>query len=209
MPTRLPRLVLPLHWLLIVGSGMFAIAKYEQNPGRTGNTPQEWPKSTEVALDTARPTLLMFAHPKCPCTRASIAELNRLLARCRGQVAVHLFFFVPEDAQPDWIRTGLWDSAGTIPNVVVEQDPGGSLAKRFGAETSGFIVLYDPRGRLLFRGGITAGRGHEGDNEGESAIAALLTANNSAVRHEARVFGCSIQNPELSLQTEATPCTRP
>jgi hypothetical protein len=199
--------------LLIVFGGLAAMAKYDQNPGTVGNTPHEWPvTAAQVALDPSRPTLVMFAHPKCPCTRASLAELNRLLARCEGQVAVHLFFFAPEEAPADWKHTGLWDSAESIPGVVVEQDPGGALAKRFGAETSGFVALYDPHGRLLFKGGITAGRGHEGDNEGESTIAALLTANTAPVRPETRVFGCPIQNPELSLQanvTATTTCTRP
>ena len=38
--------------------------------------------------------------------------------------------------------------------------------QRFGAETSGQTLLYDRDGRLLFSGGTTGSRGHDGDNAG-------------------------------------------
>jgi len=31
-------------------------------------------------------------------------------------------------------------------------------------------MLYDKLGQLVFNGGITSSRGHEGDNEGQDAI---------------------------------------
>ena len=56
--------------------------------------------------------------------------------------------------------------------------------------TSGHALLFDRDGRLLFRGGITPARGHEGDNFGASAIAARLAGR--PARAEAPVFGCPI-----------------
>ena len=43
-----------------------------------------------------------------------------------------------------------------------------------GATTSGHVLLYDAGGVLRFAGGITDGRGHEGDNAGLDAALALL-----------------------------------
>ena len=66
-------------------------------------------------------------------------------------------------------------------------------ARRFGAATSGYVVLYDMRGQLLFKGGITAGRGHAVDNAGADAIKSLLRGR-SADMNRAPVYGCSLAN---------------
>lgn len=176
-------------WLAVVVAGMAAMARYEQAPGKPGVAPQSWPAEAGAAGNL--PTLLVFAHPQCPCTRATIGELNRLLVKARGRVAVRVVFFAPENATEDWTRSDLWQSAASIPGVSVEMDRDGKMARQFGVETSGQAVLYDAGGQLLFQGGITAGRGHAGDNEGENAILAkLLTAPGRTDR--TAVFGCSL-----------------
>ena len=145
----------------------------------------------------------MFAHPQCPCTRASVEELNRLMARCSGQVAAHVLFLKPAGLPDSWTRTGLWPSVAAIPKVSVQEDADGAEATRFGAETSGFVVLYDPQGKLLFKGGITGGRGHAGDNAGESAVASLLTERTAAIA-ETPVFGCSLLGNCENTPTNST-----
>ena len=65
--------------------------------------------------------------------------------------------------------------------------------QRFGAETSGYVLLYDTHGKLLFKGGITGSRGHAGDNAGESAIVALLEGE-KPVLTRTKVYGCSLLN---------------
>ena len=86
---------------------------------------------------------------------------------------------------------GLWPSAAAIPGVAAREDLDGAQARLFGAETSGFLVLYDPRGQLLFQGGITGSRGHAGDNAGEDAVALLLTGRAAGLR-QTPVYGCSL-----------------
>jgi hypothetical protein len=51
--------------------------------------------------------------------------------------------------------------------------------------------LYAPTGKLLFSGGITASRGHEGDNVGRSAIVSFILNGHAPVNHTP-VFGCSL-----------------
>jgi hypothetical protein len=70
-------------------------------------------------------------------------------------------------------------------------DADGSEARRFGAETSGHTLLFDPNGSLLFSGGITASRGHAGRNAGESAIIAAVNGKRTD-RTGTPVFGCSL-----------------
>lgn len=208
MPTRRARLFLFCFlWLLVVAGGLAGLARYEQSAGSIGATPSQWPLSADISLDPTRPTLLMFAHPKCPCTRASMEEFNRLLAQCHEAVTPHVLFFVPENKANDWAEGALWKSAKAIPGVVVETDPEGRKARLFGAETSGYVVLYSPRGELLFQGGITAGRGHAGDNTGESAILSLLASRDTQTR-QSRVFGCNLLSPQAPSPGLTTACTK-
>jgi hypothetical protein len=186
---------LGLIWLLAAGTGFAWILKYQSAGGNAGTAPEHWPATAQITFDTKRDTLVMFAHPQCPCTRASMEELNRLLARHRGQVTTHVMFIQPAGFTPSQMQSGLWRSAEAIPDVAVHTDTNGVQAKLFGAETSGYVLLYDAQGRLLFRGGITGGRGHEGDNAGEDDIGTLL-AGEAAHDRQTPVYGCSLINPE-------------
>jgi hypothetical protein len=61
--------------------------------------------------------------------------------------------------------------------------------------TSGQVLLYDVSGRLVFRGGITAGRGHAGDNVGRDNVVAFLL-HDTVPAESTPVFGCSIDDAE-------------
>jgi hypothetical protein len=189
--TLYKQISLCLVWLVVVGAGFVVLANYQSASGSIGRTPSDWPAQTRVALDQKRDTLIMFAHPRCPCTRASMEELNRLLARGHDNVAVQVWFFKPAGFPADWTRSDLWRSAAAIPGVTVQDDPEGAQARLFGAETSGYVLLYDPRGKLLFKGGITGSRGHAGDNAGEDAVVSLLAGQDTSLR-QTPVYGCSL-----------------
>ncbi len=70
-------------------------------------------------------------------------------------------------------------------------DVDGHEAQRFHAHTSGETLLYNASGKLLFQGGITGRRGHEGDNAGRAACLSLLTSERAPLSH-APVFGCAL-----------------
>ena len=186
-----------LGWATAVGGGLLLVLKYENTAGTAGHTPPRWPAHFQLTYDTKRPTLVMFAHPQCPCTRASIGELARLMTQCQGQLTAHVFVLRPTGFSQDWAQTDLWRSATAIPGVDVRYDDGGVEARRFGAETSGYVVLYDSTGRLIFHGGITGARGHAGDNAGRSAMVALLR-HQTVGSSETPVFGCSLQTVDAT-----------
>ena len=146
----------------------------------------------------------MLAHPHCPCTRASIEELSKLMARVRSPVAAHVLFLKPAGFPGDWGQTDLRRSAASIPGVVVLEDDDGAEARRFRAATSSQVLLYDAGGRLLFSGGITGSRGHSGDNAGRSAVESFLN-DGAAERAETFVFGCPLfdENSECRKPADA------
>ena len=178
-------------WVATVVTAMAFIVRYTLTPGPVASAPIHWPANSLIVLDAKRPTLIMFAHPQCPCTRASIGELERLMANCHGRLSAQVWFIKPAATAEGWMDTDLWRSASAIPGVTVHCDEEGAEARRFQAETSGQTVLYDRNGRLWFQGGITISRGHSGDNPGRSAVEALLKYQ-SAVLAQTPVFGCPL-----------------
>ena len=193
---KAPRyLGLCLLWLSLAGAGTWGLLSYENTPGHAGKTIAVWPADSQIARSPDRATLLMFLHPYCPCSRASIEELNRLLGQCQNSVSVNVLFVRPQGVADDWAKTSLRKVAESIPGIHVTLDGDGKEARRFAAESSGYVVLYSPRGELLFSGGITGSRGHAGQNPGEDAVIALINGHSLPLTH-ANVYGCDLFDPD-------------
>ncbi|MDA0712177.1 MAG: RedB protein [bacterium] len=184
-------LLFGLAWVAAVSAGMGILTQYETAPGDSGEPPAHWPERSRIPRMPKGMTLVMAAHPRCPCTRASIEELARVVAVCQGLVATHVVFVLAEKSDPDWTETDLWLAAGIIPGVQVHADPSGREASLFGAATSGHALLYDAEGTLRFSSGITGSRGHAGDNTGRWRVVDLIQGRSSEAS-EGFVFGCSL-----------------
>jgi len=180
-------------WLIVVGIGLSYLWTYESTPGLVAAAPLNWPADSQLQPASDRASLVMLVHPQCPCTRASIGELAAIMAHCEGRVNAYVLFMKPEGSAENWEKTDLWQSAAKIPGVSVISDPNGEEAQRFHAATSGQTLLYDTKGQLLFTGGITASRGHSGDNAGRSAIVSLINREVPDTT-ETSVFGCPLFN---------------
>jgi hypothetical protein len=181
---------------LVAAVGVRTLLTYERAAGGVATVPNTWPAS-ELARTPDQPTLVMLAHPHCPCTRASVAELAKIMAHLHGKARAYVLFSTPAHVSGDWEDTDLRNSAAEIPGVKIVSDIDGVEAQRFGAETSGHTLLYAPDGRLLFSGGITHSRGHAGDNAGADAIVALVR-NKTPASTQTLVFGCSLPRNEAS-----------
>ncbi len=181
-------------WLAVVGLGMNVLLDEQTRAGAPAHPPASWPVVTRLALAPEGPTLLVFAHPRCACTRATMAELDRLLARVPGKVATTIVLVLPEGSDAAWGRGAIAHAAAAIQGARVVTDPDGAEARRFGALTSGQALLYGRDGSLEFVGGITPGRAHEGANAGSDAIVAAV-AHGMAPRAMTAVFGCALSAP--------------
>lgn len=181
-------------WIVAVGAGAMAMWTYQTTPGDAAEPPGRWPSASTVAAPAGRPTLLLIAHPHCPCTRATVGELGRLMARLRDRVSVEVLVYRPREFAAGWERTDVWDAAARIPGVGMRVDVDGAEAARFGAATSGQVLLYDAAGRRLFSGGLTNARGHVGESPAQERIAALVEGRETEDA-TARVFGCALAGP--------------
>lgn len=205
---RLGWFILPaltVLWLCLVGIGMSAMWKYQVTPGEVTKSPLHWPADSQIECNTNRATLVMFAHPHCPCTRASINELALIMTHCSEKLDAQVLFLKPTKFPENWEQTDLWLSAEEIPGVNVFSDEDGTEAMKFHAKTSGYSLLFDANGQLLFRGGITGSRGHSGDNAGRSAIESILM-NGVAETNQTLAFGCPLLGSKDTCDKEHQKC---
>lgn len=172
------------------------------------STAAKWPAETRLPRAADRPTLLFFIHPRCPCTRASVRELERTLTGAGLSRALQpkliIVASLPANASGAWRNTDTLRRASALPRAETWWDVDGREAGRFGAQTSGTAMLYSQAGRLLFAGGVTVSRGHDGDNAGCDRLYALLTRQTHARQEPTPVFGCS-----LCVGSEAPDCREP
>lgn len=177
-------------WVTAIALGARELWHYSQTPGKLAATPERWPAAAGGGV-RGKPTLVMFLHPECPCSRASVTELSRLMTRMPRDLAVVAYFLQLDGEEWSAKNSVLWKTVSRLPGVRIVPDLHGEMAKVFGAETSGTTLLYDAEGNLRFRGGITSGRGHEGENESEEALISSLREMR-AQPTSTNVFGCSL-----------------
>ncbi|MCE9554570.1 MAG: hypothetical protein K8T91_14525 [Planctomycetes bacterium] len=189
-----------LIWLLACVAGLGWLMRYQNQPGPIAQTPSLWPSDSKIARVADGTTLIMFVHPHCPCSRASLDELERVIAQSAGKLAPRIVFIRPRGAQAGWQQTDLWRTASALPGAEVLTDEEGAEAVRFAATTSGHTVLFDRQGKLLFSGGITLARGHSGDNPGHTAVVTLAKEIPSDCCLTP-VFGCPLTSANPSLES--------
>lgn len=184
-------------WLASVLGSMAVLIDYTNQSGDPGSPPQAWPEQAHLDHSHESDTLVLFAHPLCPCTSASIAELARLIAEAPNPILTHVVFFAPDEHS--WPQTQLEKKATRIPDVIVHRDPEGVESRIFGVSTSGHVLLYGADGHLRYSGGITGGRGHEGANTGRTSVLACIRERSTAPPFP--IFGCGLRELE---EVEAT-----
>jgi hypothetical protein len=182
-------------WLGVVAVGVRSLLAYAYTPGAVAPAPAAWPVAGGAFPGGS--SLVMFVHPHCPCSRASIHELAAAMATAGSRLKARVYVELPDGMSPGWERGELWRLAAAIPGVEVITDAGGRAAVAFQASVSGQAHLYDSDQRLIFSGGLTPARGHEGDNAGRRAIQAHLEGriNDAAL---APAFGCYLQAASTS-----------
>lgn len=190
-------LCLIAFWGMLAIGGALALEYYAAAPGDPGTPVERWPSASNLPRSADRFTLVMFLHPRCPCSQASLTELSRLLTRAGTRHETLIVFTRPPGL--DFAHDGaLWERAVAMEGVTVVEDKAGEEALRFGAMTSGHTLLFDTSGRRVFTGGITPARGHEGDNAGAHAITEILRQAQTTAGFDTPVYGCSLLGKALA-----------
>ena len=185
-PVLGPRAVM---WLFVpIVAGLLGLGVYERSPGGRS-------VAARIAPELDGRSLFVFIHPGCPCTRASLEQLDRVLTQVRDvEIDVRMFFFRPLNAQHGFAGSEFEERAERMPGVQVIDDPGGVMARRFGVRTSGHALFFEKDGEIVFDGGLTGSRGHSGDNSNSAMLRDLILQRDPADEDSVRpVYGCAIR----------------
>jgi len=189
-------------WIASLGLALSLLARHHGAEGNPGATPAAWP-SAEPRLAPDGLEIMLFVHPRCPCTVRSIdaaASLRHMLEARGVQCGVRTVIRTPAVAGED---DEAWRDSPTVGRLARlgphrrQFDPGGSIADRWGAITSGHVAIFDASGRRLLDGGLNPARAHAEDPAVLRAIADRLTAGLPVAARP--VFGCRI--PDAASDT--------
>ena len=176
-------------WFAAFAGGTVAFLRFEFTPGDETRAPLVWPKDSSLALHPEGMTLVLFAHPHCVCTRASLDELQVVLSHHARPMSAQVVFVQLSGFTDQDMTDESWEKAGRIPGIERRIDKEGVEARRFGALVSGYTVLYDSSGKLLFEGGVTGSRGQVGANAGRNSVIGFLR-DGKVDTSRTPVFGC-------------------
>lgn len=155
-----------------------------------------WPEGSMIKRDDKAYHLIVMMHPHCPCSRATLHELISIITKSREKVSLYILFSKPKSFPQKWVETDLYTNAQKVPDTHIFIDENSQQARLFGAVSSGQTFLFDAKGTLLFSGGITASRGHEGDSIGKNAIMDILQNKDVHLTQSPPVFGCLLHEKD-------------
>jgi hypothetical protein len=174
---------------------------YRPMPTAAGVT--SWPdetcvlKSADSEVAAGKFRIVVFAHPFCPCTRATLHKFDESLTRLPGNSAVSVVFVTAGLQMADVTGSDNVAYARRLPGVEVRFDHTGDESRRFGASVSGEVFAFNCRGCRVFHGGVTSGRGHEDASVGQQQLE-RLAGGFAEEAYTGPVFGCALPAGGLS-----------
>lgn len=191
MPNKLRALAVLWAGLVILVNAL--LFHYQSTAGDPAKAPSHWPAQSAIRPGST-PTLLMFVHPSCECTESSLREFNRLLTQAANPINAQVVVSMAPGMSEEWVRLHTLKTLLHSDKVRVMMDVGLRETDLFGVKTSGDVLLYSADGRLLFDGGITPSRGHEGAARGQQCI--LEAIKGQAEPRQTQVYGCPLHTPD-------------
>ena len=185
-------------WLAAVGVGLGAMVRYQATPAAVNPVTRSWPNDSEIPRSKERneKVVHLFAHPHCPCTRAALRMLDRVLQHGGSEdrlAHAQVVLVRPAGCPEGWERGRIRRLAQQLALQLQTVDE--PEARLYGASTSGEVYAYDEEGKLRFHGSITRGRGHEGPNPGANALRAFLNDEKRILECvETPLYGCPLWN---------------
>jgi len=199
---------LPKSWSLAAtafGLGVWGIGvictfavlfAYHKSDGISQQVLESWPHASKLSSPGEVGRLLVFIHPECPCSRATLRNLDAL--EYVDGLQTTLVCLTPDSDKTisKGALTGCRseiEQLARLPNVEVFQDIAGVETERFGVASSGECLYFDQNGNQLCHGGITISRGHEGKNLGLEMLLAAI-GNQTEADNPYPVYGCSLSD---------------
>lgn len=189
-------------WLVVLAMGWLAMTTYgfKRETATFVEPPRHWPSDSQLPRIDGVSSLLVFLHPKCPCSQATVAELERLFDSYRAgkkrPLQLCIAATIPRSADQSWADTSLIRRGLQLGGAQLFVDRGGVEATRFAVAVSGTVMLFDEAGSLCYAGGVTMARGHEGDNVGRESLRRLLMGEQGAA-NAIPAFGCRLVLEDL------------
>lgn len=184
------RIALLAIWLSAVIGSSWILHRYEATPGGTAARPT--PKPPQKLANA----LLVFAHPQCPCTQASLQNVERF-HRDHPEIRAELVLVIPKGAPKEFAEGPTLQWHRKNPWATLVRDEQGAMARSYGATTSGHVIYIDETGRTRFNGGVTRGRGLVGDSTALRNLYQAVSVNGAKLAQNGSVFGCSLLGDNL------------
>ena len=191
--------VLLVVWMLLILGGFGLVTQYEFTATQAAAaeaihvSPMWTDLSSASAAEDDRSagwTLTVALHPKCPCSAATMTQIEEI-SRQFPSLTLRFLVFRPTDGQT-WEDTPLLRRAKALRSELID-DPDGRLAASEGLPASGATQLLDPDGQVCFRGGLTSSRGHEGRSLGTQSVEQLLSGR-LATASTTPAYGCPVRD---------------
>jgi hypothetical protein len=193
-------------WLSSIVVGFWILLEHNTDPGRVSSAIDELnttlvrsyvePIPAEYLADFVPEAgtvhVIMALHPKCPCTRTTLAELEHVLALQKERAKCTFLVTLPSNESMSWIDTDTVTFAKKLPTAEIVIDVDSERANQLDLLNSGALLLLHSNGTVSFRGGITSGRTCSVENPGSRAVSDLLRGD-VVDPITTPVFGCSLQ----------------
>lgn len=187
-------------WIATVLAGFASLTAFAARPAQTAAASKQWPSGTILKRAENKPTLVLFVHPRCGCSRATLSQLEQMLPRIQNKAQIIVDVYYPGNQREEWAHTPFIAAAQGLPGVQFHYDKDGREATLFNARASGETMFFSQDGQRKFQGGLTPLRGHVGDSIGEQAILDLAEGRTPQV-DGSKVFGCQLKE-DLSPSAE-------
>ncbi|UUO05231.1 hypothetical protein M4951_17835 [Blastopirellula sp. J2-11] len=191
-------------WGVAICAAWWSMTAYSYQIDGEAQSIAAWPSDSNLTLADDRPTVLLFLHPRCPCSAASLTELEQAISDTPAarKPRVLVIATVPTQYDDQWTGASNVERGKRLPNASVVFDIGGVESNKFGVASSGHVMAFASSGDLLFTGGVTESRGHAGNNVGRASLVNALTGA-AFPTAKPPVFGCRLCLPEPSSREES------
>lgn len=171
-----------------------AMLIFQFTPGKMGKVFNDFPQKSKLVLDQTLPTLILFLHPKCTCSKASVEEIKIIKSSIKKEFKLIAVVQTASLKLTDELEK-LKEELSTLPHSTIVNDSYSFETNLFSVKTSGQIYIYSSFGELIYTGGSTSSRGTSSPSELRRTIASILETNKKPHQLITKsIYGCEMDN---------------